>query len=185
MVSYYENYDTEGFYDEYFEPGGEPRPAAHVLLERLETLPAGELRKRQKATEARLFQMGVTFTVYGEDKGTERIFPFDIIPRVIESREWEKIERGLKQRVYALNLFIDDIYHGKKIIKDGIIPKELILSSKSYRAECEGFKPQRGIWCHISGHRPCAGQRWGVLCTRGQLEKPLRGLIRSREPTGT
>lgn len=151
MVSYYDNYDTEGFYDEYFEPGGKPRPAAHVLLERLEALPAGELRKRQKATEARLFQMGVTFTVYGEDKGTERIFPFDIIPRVIESHEWDKIERGLKQRVYALNLFIDDLYSDKKIIKDGVVPEYVVSSSKSYRPECEGFSPPRGIWCHITG----------------------------------
>ena len=95
--------------------------------------------------------MGVTFTVYGEEEGTERIFPFDIIPRVIESREWESLEKGLKQRIYALNLFIDDVYNGKKIIKDKIIPEELLQTSKCYRPQCEGFTPPRGVWCHISG----------------------------------
>mgnify|MGYP001224106920 CR=1 FL=1 len=148
---YYKDYDTEGFFDEYFHPDGSPRDGASVLLKRLEQLPGGELLRRQKATEARLFQMGVTFTVYGEEEGTERIFPFDIIPRVIESREWESLEKGLKQRIYALNLFIDDVYNGKKIIKDKIIPEELLKTSKCYRPQCEGFRPPRGIWCHISG----------------------------------
>jgi len=151
MVMYYKDYDTEGFFDEYFHPDGSPRDGASVLLKRLEQLPGGELLRRQKATEARLFQMGVTFTVYGEEEGTERIFPFDIIPRVIESREWESLEKGLKQRIYALNLFIDDVYNGKKIIKDKIIPEELLKTSKCYRPQCEGFTPPRGIWCHISG----------------------------------
>jgi uncharacterized circularly permuted ATP-grasp superfamily protein len=148
---YYKDYDTEGFFDEYFHPDGSPRDGASILLKRLEQLPGGELLRRQKATEARLFQMGVTFTVYGEEEGTERIFPFDIIPRVIESREWESLEKGLKQRIYALNLFIDDVYNGKKIIKDGIIPEELLKTSKCYRPQCEGFTPPRGVWCHISG----------------------------------
>ena len=130
---YYKDYDTEGFFDEYFHPDGSLRAGASVLLRRLEQLPGGELIRRQKATEARLFQMGVTFTVYGEEEGTERIFPFDIIPRVIEGREWEALERGLKQRIYALNLFIDDIYNGKKILKDGIVPEELLKTSKCYR----------------------------------------------------
>jgi uncharacterized circularly permuted ATP-grasp superfamily protein len=151
MVMYYKDYDTEGFFDEYFHPDGSPRDGASILLKRLEQLPGGELLRRQKATEARLFQMGVTFTVYGEEEGTERIFPFDIIPRVIESREWESLEKGLKQRIYALNLFIDDVYNGKKIIKDGIIPEELLKTSKCYRPQCEGFTPPRGVWCHISG----------------------------------
>ncbi|MFI5323646.1 MAG: circularly permuted type 2 ATP-grasp protein, partial [Thermodesulfobacteriota bacterium] len=148
---YYKDYDTEGFFDEYFQADGSPRQGATVLLKRLEDLPGGELFRRQKATEARLFQMGVTFTVYGEEEGTERIFPFDIIPRVIEAREWNVLEKGLKQRIYALNLFIGDIYNDKKILKDGVVPEELLRTSKCYRPQCEGFKPPRGIWCHISG----------------------------------
>lgn len=151
MVTYYKNYDTEGFFDEYFTHEGHPRPGASLLLKRIEDLPKGELLRRQKATEARLFQMGVTFTVYGEDEGTERIFPFDIIPRVIEPGEWDVLERGLKQRIYALNLFIDDVYNDRKILKDGVVPEELLMSSKVYRPQCVGFRPPRGIWCHIAG----------------------------------
>lgn len=151
MVTYYRNYDTEGFFDEYFTQEGHPRPGASLLLKRIEDLPKGELLRRQKATEARLFQMGVTFTVYGEDEGTERIFPFDIIPRVIEPHEWDVLERGLKQRIYALNLFIDDVYNDRKILKDGVVPEELLMSSKVYRPQCVGFHPPRGIWCHIAG----------------------------------
>jgi uncharacterized circularly permuted ATP-grasp superfamily protein len=91
------------------------------------------------------------FNVYGDNAGTERIFPFDIIPRIIEAAEWDVVERGLKQRIEALNLFIDDIYHEQKILKDGVIPEEIIRSAKSYRAACAGFDPPQGIWCHITG----------------------------------
>ena len=85
------------------------------------------------------------------EAGTERIFPFDIIPRILEQHEWEHIESGLKQRIGALNKFIDDIYHGQKIIKDKIIPEEIILSSRSFREQCLNINPPKGIWCHITG----------------------------------
>jgi uncharacterized circularly permuted ATP-grasp superfamily protein len=89
--------------------------------------------------------------VYGESDGTERIFPFDIVPRIVEAAEWQWLERGLKQRVYALNLFIDDIYHEQRILKDKVIPKDLILSSRAFRQACMGLNPPRGVWCHITG----------------------------------
>src|SRR6266511_5747154 len=95
--------------------------------------------------------MGITFHVYGDSAGTERIFPFDIIPRIVGSAEWQWIERGLKQRVSALNLFINDIYHEQKIIKDKVIPEGLIHSARSFRQACVGLNPPRGIWCHITG----------------------------------
>jgi uncharacterized circularly permuted ATP-grasp superfamily protein len=95
--------------------------------------------------------MGITFNVYGDEAGTEKIFPFDIIPRIVEAAEWEKVERGLMQRIQTLNLFIDDIYHDQRVLKDGVIPPELIHSAKSYRTQCAGFDPPRGIWCHITG----------------------------------
>ena len=95
--------------------------------------------------------MGITFNVYGDEAGTEKIFPFDIIPRIVTAEEWNRIDRGLRQRVHALNLFIDDIYHEQKILKDGIVPAELILSAKSFRKQCVGLKPPQGIWCHITG----------------------------------
>lgn len=144
-------YDLEGFYDELFDGPGEPKTGAKLLIERIEAMPEGDLIRRQKAAEAVLLQMGITFTVYGEEEGTERIWPFDLIPRIVTARDWNKIEKGLKQRIYALNLFINDIYNRKHIIRDKIVPEELILSSKGYRRECEGFTPPQGIWCHVTG----------------------------------
>ncbi len=144
-------YETNGFYDELFEADGVPRQSARPLLERIQSLNDREILRRQKAAEAALREAGITFTVYGERKGTERIFPFDIIPRIVEADDWRVIESGLKQRIEALNLFIDDIYHDQKIIKDGIIPAELVLDGGTYRPECAGLNPPRGIWCHITG----------------------------------
>lgn len=147
----FSGYTTGGFYDELFEADGQPRASAQPLIDRIESLPKGEVMRRQKAAEAALKELGITFTVYGERKGTERIFPFDIVPRIVESSDWQRIEAGLQQRIQALNLFIDDIYHDQKILADGIIPKDLILSGKSYRPECQGLNPPKGIWCHITG----------------------------------
>jgi uncharacterized circularly permuted ATP-grasp superfamily protein len=95
--------------------------------------------------------MGITFNVYGDEAGTEKIFPFDIIPRIVAADEWAQIDRGLRQRVHALNLFIDDIYHEQRILKEGVIPRDLVLSAKSFRKACIGLKPPNGTWCHITG----------------------------------
>jgi uncharacterized circularly permuted ATP-grasp superfamily protein len=147
----FDGYDTGGFYDEMFEESGTPRPSARLLFQRIASLGAGELRRYQQAAEQTLFRLGITFNVYGDDDGTERIFPFDIVPRIVPAKEWTQIERGLKQRVHALNLFIGDVYQDQKILKDRVVPAELILSAKSYRKTCVGLKPPRGIWCHITG----------------------------------
>ncbi len=95
--------------------------------------------------------LGITFTVYGEKEGREKIFPFDIIPRLVDNQEWSVLERGLKQRISALNLFIDDIYNDQQILKDQIIPEDLILNAASFRKQCIGLKPPKGIWRHITG----------------------------------
>lgn len=147
----FKNYNTEGFFDEYFDQNNVSRKGASLLVNRIESLTDGELINRQKAAEAALFNMGVTFTVYGKESGIERIFPFDILPRIIHTDEWDKIEKGLKQRIFVLNKFIDDIYHDQKIIKDKVIPKEIISTSKSFRKQCTGVNPPKGIWCHITG----------------------------------
>jgi len=147
----FENYDTGGFFDEMFDAEGNPRPAARLLVERFESLPHEELRRRQQAAEKALLHLGITFTVYGDESGTERIFPFDIVPRILDFREWEVLEQGLRQRIEALNLFLDDIYHEQKIIRDGIVPEDLVRSAKGYREDCKGLDPPEGIWCHISG----------------------------------
>jgi uncharacterized circularly permuted ATP-grasp superfamily protein len=144
-------YKLEGFFDELIDEHGNPRPGVQLLVDRLESLPDGDLELRQKEAEALLLKMGITFNVYGADQGTEKIFPFDLIPRIIPNQDWQQIEAGLKQRIYALNEFLQDIYNDKKILKDKIVPKELILSSKTYRKECEGFTPPKKIWCHVTG----------------------------------
>lgn len=145
------SYQTADFFDEMFRSDGTARDGAILLKERIEALPDGELLGRQAAAEKLLLQNGITFNVYSDSAATEKIFPFDIIPRIIEAQEWNWIEKGLKQRVYALNLFIDDIYHGQKILKDRVVPEELILSARSFRKECIGLNPPQGIWCHITG----------------------------------
>src|SRR5215510_4091631 len=172
-------YDTAGFFDEMFEVDGCPRAGAALLVQRIHGLPAGELLRRPRAAEQALLQMGITFNVYGDAAGTERIFPFDVIPRIVEASDWALIERGLKQRIQALNLFIDDIYQAQHIINeeieglntllqalnlfiddmlglvdiinDGIVPPFLIQSAKCFLQPCVGLRPPRGIWCHITG----------------------------------
>ena len=144
-------YDLGEFYDEIYDLEGCPRPGAKVLIEKLRGLPKGELVRRQKAAELALLNMGITFTVYGEKSGTEKIFPFDMIPRIIDPTDWDKIERGLIQRIQALNLFIDDIYHDQKILKDKVVPQELIRTCKCYQKVCQGLHPPKNIWCHITG----------------------------------
>jgi len=144
-------YDTAGFYDEMFEADGRPRAGATLLVQRIHGLPQGELLQRQRAAEQALLHMGITFNVYGDAAGTERIFPFDVIPRIVEAADWALIERGLKQRIQALNLFIDDVYQAQHIINDGIVPAFLIQSAKCLLQPCVGLRPPRGIWCHITG----------------------------------
>ncbi len=147
----FNEYDTQGFYDELIGPDGAPRPDAVPLVEQINALPTKDLRRRQKAAELALHQQGITFSVYGDKKGTEKIFPFDIIPRIVPAAEWEAVEKGLKQRIKALNLFIDDIYHDQKILKDKVVPKSLVLSSECYLKQCIGLSPPKGIWIHITG----------------------------------
>lgn len=147
----FQAYDTEGFFDELFEAPGKPRPGAVPLIQRIESFPSGDLLRRQKAAEATLLQMGITFNVYGHEAGTEKIWPFDIIPRIVEAKDWDYLERGLAQRIEALNLFIADVYGPQKIIDDGIVPRDLVESASAFRKQCLGFKPPLGVWCHITG----------------------------------
>ncbi|MFP4331444.1 MAG: circularly permuted type 2 ATP-grasp protein [Spirochaetaceae bacterium] len=134
-----------------FSAACEPREHARLITRFFDELSPGELSAKQRAAEHFLLQMGITFNVYGDPTGAERIFPFDIIPRVIPRGEWDRIERGLKQRVKALNLFLDDMYHDKRICSDGVIPRALVESASGYRSQCEGIDPPAGIWCHVTG----------------------------------
>ncbi len=144
-------YSLDGFYDEMFAAPGSPRPGSVLLKDKIESLRPGELAARQAAAEKTFYDLGITFTVYGHEEGTEKIFPFDIIPRIVEAKEWQRVEVGLKQRIMALNLFVHDVYNDKKIIKDGVVPAELIDSAQGYFKACVGLQPPLGVWCHITG----------------------------------
>jgi uncharacterized circularly permuted ATP-grasp superfamily protein len=147
----FDSYDPGEFYDELFVTKGQPRPEASILVQKINSLASGELGRRQQAAQIAMMKLGATFNVYGDTQGTERIFPFDVIPRIVNAEEWEGIERGLKQRIHALNLFLSDIYGEQKIVKDGIIPAELIASATGFLKPCIGLNPPHGIWCHITG----------------------------------
>jgi len=149
--SLFREYATEGFYDEMYDEDGSPRSQAGLLAGRLQSLGEGELVRRQKAADTALLNMGITFNVYGHEAGTEKIWPFDIIPRIIEADEWRSIDAGLRQRIRALNLFIDDLYHDQKIVRDGVFPQYMVDSAKNFLKPCVGMNPPRGIWCHITG----------------------------------
>ena len=144
-------YDTEGFYDEMFQSPGLSRPGAKLLSDILSSLPPGEFKQRQSIAEAALLNLGITFSVYGSEEGLEKIWPFDIIPRIVMPDEWELIERGLKQRITALNLFLQDVYGAQRSLREGVIPADLVLGNSNFRPQCMGIKPPLGVWCHIAG----------------------------------
>lgn len=147
----FDPYSTGTCYDEYFEATGKPRPGVAGLVQAISNLGEPELRRRQQVAERALLHTGITFQVYSDRAGLERIFPLDLIPRVVLPAEWEWIEKGLKQRIYALNLFLQDLYGEQKILRDGVIPRHVIESAKCYRTVCSGIVPTHGIWCHITG----------------------------------
>ncbi|MDH3311033.1 MAG: circularly permuted type 2 ATP-grasp protein, partial [Gammaproteobacteria bacterium] len=145
-------YRVKGLHDELIRATGKPRPAAVRLCEYLRSLNDAEIEERKQASEAAIRVMGVTFRVYSEEGGSiDRAWPFDIIPRIIAASEWRRIEAGLKQRVHALNLFIDDLYHDQRVVRDGVFPNEILASSKNFRPQCVGINPSRGVWAHICG----------------------------------
>ena len=147
----WKKYDPNGFYDELISSPGYPRAAGRPIAKHLRSLTHEEIRERQLAAELAVKTMGVTFTVYSEGTNIDRAWPYDIIPRTISGQEWDRVEAGLKQRLAALNCFINDVYNDQKAFKDGIVPAELILESSNYRSACAGMKPKFGVWAHICG----------------------------------
>lgn len=144
-------YPGDKFYDELMNRSSNPRKPAKKLVSLMRSLSEEDIASRKQSAESTIKEMGVSFTVYTEGGNIDRAWPFDIIPRVISSKQWEVAEAGLKQRLQALNMFIDDLYHDQKIIKDGIIPEFILKQSKNYRKECEGMNPAHGVWAHICG----------------------------------
>jgi uncharacterized circularly permuted ATP-grasp superfamily protein len=147
----FRNYQFGGAYDEMFESPGIPRPHYRPLFQTLLDLPPEELRKSQQAADLSFLHQGITFTVYGNSEGTERVFPNDLLPRIIPHAEWRKIESGLTQRIAALNLFLEDIYHDGRILAEGVVPKELVYSCRHFRREMRGLNVPRGIYVSICG----------------------------------
>lgn len=147
----FDGYGTDDFYDEMFQPDGAPRPFCQSLLERFERIPDEDFATRRAACDAHFLRHGITFNVYHDQKGTERIFPFDPMPRVISAEEWDHIEAGLTQRITALNLFLHDIYHDQQILRDGIIPAALIEGAAHYRPEFRQVDVPGDIYIHICG----------------------------------
>jgi uncharacterized circularly permuted ATP-grasp superfamily protein len=144
-------YNADGFYDEMFDADGQPRADCNPLFQRIQCLTGDDLIRRQRAADRSMVQLGITFNVYGDQQGRERIIPFDIVPRIIANQEWDWIERGLRQRITALNQFLQDIYHERRIVRDGVVPEHVVATATGFREQCVGLTPPRGIWCHITG----------------------------------
>ncbi len=153
MTISWENYSSTDSFDELITPRGRARPGSGKIVQYMRRLSDEDLRERRDAAELAMRVMGITFTVYNEEGegGIDRVWPFDIIPRIIPAREWSQTDAGLKQRVQALNMFIGDLYGKQQIIKDGIFPKEVLAQSVNFREQCMGIKPIHGVWAHICG----------------------------------
>lgn len=144
-------YQIDNAYDEMFDEQGRPRSHYAALFKRLQELPLDELRARQQAADLSFLHQGITFTVYGRDEGTERIFPYDLVPRILSAAEWATVERGLTQRIVALNLFLKDIYHEGRILAEGVVPGELVYTCRHYRREMRGINVPRDIYTSVVG----------------------------------
>jgi len=160
----FEGYDTGGFYDEMFSAPGRPRPHYAKLLDKLGAMAPEQFEERRKLADLSFLIQGITFTVYSDGQGTERLFPFDLIPRILPRSEWERIERGLAQRVMALNLFLQDVYGKQVLFKDRVIPRSLVYSCPNFRREVIGVEVSRGIHTHICGIDLVRDSKTGEFC---------------------
>ncbi|ABM61102.1 circularly permuted type 2 ATP-grasp protein [Halorhodospira halophila] len=151
MAPRFQGFDTDQRYDELLRPDGTPRPAARLLFEYLRSICEDDLAERMRAVDAFIRDKGVTFTVYSDGENIDRAWPLDVIPRVVDAREWAQIEAGLKQRLAALNALIEDLYNDQAAIRDGILPREILEQSRNFRPQCQGLKLPYGAWAHICG----------------------------------
>jgi uncharacterized circularly permuted ATP-grasp superfamily protein len=147
----FDEYRLGRAFDEMFGAPGQPRPHYAALFEQLGSAAAAELQRRQQVADRAFLHQGITFTVYGDSRGTERIFPYDLLPRIITGDEWRLLERGLTQRITALNLFLRDIYHEGRILRAGVVPRELIVSCPHYRREMRGLRVQGDRYVSVAG----------------------------------
>ena len=151
MNDLFRGYHTDHFFDEMFAGPGSPRAHYRALCDRIGTLSLEELDRHQRQAERVFLNRGITFAVYGDPQQNERVFPFDLVPRIIPNSEWRHIETGLRQRLRALNAFLLDIYGSQQILKDGVVPHELIESAAHFQGDFVGFRPAKDIFIHIAG----------------------------------
>ncbi len=183
MEGMFSNYDVGGFFDEMFDESGKVRPHYEKLLARFNDMEPGEFDRKRALAEHSYLSQGITFTVYSGDEGTERIFPFDLLPRIVPANEWAHIEAGLKQRLTALNMFLDDIYHGQRILKEKVIPEDMVRSAKFFRPEFMGFDVPKNIYIHVCGTDLIRGAdgRYLVLEDNGRCPSGVSYVLENRQ----
>jgi len=183
MKGFFGNYETEGFFDEMFNADGTVRPHYAKILERFSEMDQASFESKRFLAEKAYLNQGITFTVYSGDEGTERIMPFDLVPRIIPADEWRLLERGLEQRLRALNLFLHDIYHEQRIVKEGVIPLEIIRTAKHYRPELVGLDVPHDIYIHICGSDLIRGAdgAYMVLEDNGRSPSGVSYLLENRQ----
>lgn len=147
----FDKYQLAGAFDEMFDADGTVRPHYSALYEMLQESPASELKRAKQESDLIFLNQGITFTVYGKEEGTERIFPHDLLPRIVRRKEWEHVEAGLTQRITALNLFLQDIYHEGRILDDGVVPRELVYTCKYFRRQMRGLRVPKGVYIAVTG----------------------------------
>ncbi|MBC8003599.1 MAG: circularly permuted type 2 ATP-grasp protein, partial [Opitutaceae bacterium] len=183
MKSGFNNYELDGFFDEVFAQDRSVRPHYRKLIKRFGSLSSDDLEMRRQMADVSFLNQGITFTVYSDNQGTERIFPFDLIPRIIPATEWKLIEAGLVQRITALNMFLHDLYHEQRIIREGIIPRSYIDGAKHFRPEFMNFNVPRNIYIHVCGSdlvRDGSGQYY-VLEDNGRCPSGVSYLLENRQ----
>lgn len=181
----FKDYQIQQFFDEMFDEQGQVRPAYQALARRLGQLSPEEFARRQAAADLSFLHQGITFTVYGGQDETERIFPYDLLPRVLAASEWDEVERGLKQRITALNLFLADIYDQGKILADKKVPLELVYSCKHFRREMRGVRVPRGVYISIVGSDLVRtdGGRFAVLEDNLRVPSGVSYMLANRQVT--
>ena len=145
------DYFLDEAFDEMFDANREVRPHYRALLKTFHDMPEQELRRRKQSADLSFLNQGITFTVYGRDQGTEQIFPYDMLPRIVTAAEWAHIEKGLTQRITALNLFLRDVYNEGKILADGKVPREIVYSCRHFRREMRGLQVPRNVYIAVTG----------------------------------
>jgi uncharacterized circularly permuted ATP-grasp superfamily protein len=172
VTTLFTDYQLQGFWDELFDPAGLPRPHYRQLHQRLTELGRDDFERYRKLADNAFLKQGVTFTVYGDQEATERIFPFDLLPRVIPHSEWARMDAGLKQRMKALNLFLGDVYGPQQILRDGVVPRELVEGASHFRKDFIGFQPPGGVYVHVAGIDLVRGGDGGFRVLEDNLRCP-------------